>query len=157
MRNFVKLVLSLAVCQLAGVIGSVFTSKSVSTWYPTLSKPSFNPPNWLFAPVWTILFILMGISLFLIWSRSLLAKEKRKKAMFIFGLQLIFNILWSVMFFGLKSPLLGFITIIILWILILLTIIKFFKISKAAGWLLIPYILWVSFAAILNFSILIIN
>lgn len=157
MKNFIKLMLSLAVCQGAGFFGSIFTVKSVSTWYTTINKPFFNPPNWIFAPVWTILFVLMGVSLFLIWSRPLLAKKKRKRAMFIFGLQLIFNFLWSIAFFGLKSPLLGFIVIIILWILILMTIIKFFKISKTAGCLLIPYILWVSFASVLNFFILILN
>jgi tryptophan-rich sensory protein len=150
MKNSIKLLISLAICQLAGVIGSVFTSKSVSTWYTTISKPSFNPPNWLFAPVWISLFLLMGVSLFLVW-------KKDNKGLIIFFIQLFFNILWSIAFFGLKSPLFGFIIIIVLWILILLTIIRFFKISKLAGWLLIPYILWVSFASILNFSIWIIN
>jgi len=150
MRNFIKLVISLAVCQLAGGIGSIFTSSSVKTWYLTINKPSFNPPNWVFAPVWIILFLLMGISLFLVW-------KKGKKGLPIFFIQLFFNILWSVMFFGLKSPLLGFVVIIVLWILILLTIIKFFRISKTAGWLLIPYILWVSFASILNLAILTLN
>ena len=150
MKNLIKLLISIIICQLAGGIGSIFTSSSVKTWYLTISKPSFNPPNWVFAPAWTTLFLLMGISLFLVW-------RKGKRGLPIFFIQLFFNILWSVMFFGLKSPLLGLIVIIILWILILLTIIKFFKISKPAGWLLIPYILWVSFATILNFSIFILN
>lgn len=157
MKNFIKLLISIIICQLAGGIGSIFTSKSVSTWYLTINKPSFTPPNWLFAPVWIGLFLLMGISLFLVWSHLAVALQKRRRALTIFFIQLFFNILWSVMFFGLKSPLLGFIVIIVLWILILLTIIKFFKISKLAGWLLIPYILWVSFATILNLAILILN
>ena len=153
MKNFIKLIVSLGICQGAGLLGSVFTTKSVSTWYLTIDKPSFNPPNWVFAPVWTFLFVLMGISLFLVWSLDK-ARDRKRKALIIFFIQLIFNILWSVVFFGLKSPLVGFIVIIILWILILITIIKFFKISKLAGWLLIPYILWVSFATVLNFAIM---
>jgi len=150
MKNFVKLIFSIVVCELAGIIGSFFTAPAVKTWYPTLIKPSFKPPNWLFAPVWTALFLLMGIAMFLVW-------KKDKKGLKIFFAQLFFNILWSIMFFGLKSPSLGFIVIVVLWILILATIIRFFKISKPAGWLLIPYILWVSFASILNLAILILN
>ena len=150
MKSIIKLIISIIVCELAGIIGSFFTTPAVRTWYPTLSKPSFNPPSWLFAPVWTTLFLLMGIAMFLVW-------KKDKRGLSIFFVQLFFNMLWSIMFFGLKSPLLGFMVIIILWVLILITIIKFFKISKPAGWLLIPYILWVSFATILNLAILIIN
>jgi len=150
MKNSGKLIIAIVVCELAGLIGSIFTAPAVKTWYPTLIKPSFKPPNWLFAPVWTALFLLMAIAMFLVW-------KKDKKGLGIFFTQLVFNILWSIMFFGLKSPLLGFIVIVVLWILILMTIVKFFKISKPAGWLLIPYILWVSFASILNLAILILN
>lgn len=155
MKPFAKLIISLVICQLAGIIGSIFTAKSVSTWYLTLNKPSFNPPNWLFGPVWISLYFLMGVALFLIWSLDR-ARDKRK-ALILFIAQLIFNALWSIAFFGLKSPLFGLIVIIVLWVLILLTIIKFFKISKPAAWLLIPYILWTSFAAILNLSIFLLN
>lgn len=144
--NF-KFIISILVCQLAAVIGSLFTAKSVTNWYPDLIKPSFNPPSWLFAPVWTILFILMGISLYLVWN----SKMNNKTAIIIFAIQLILNILWSILFFGLHFPLYAFIEIIVLWIFILLTIIKFYSISPTAAYLLIPYILWVSFAAILNF------
>ncbi len=151
MKDLVKLILSIVICQLAGVIGSVFTAKSVSTWYLTLNKPLFTPPGWLFGPVWISLYFLMGVALFLIW------QKKDKKALTFFSVQLVFNAFWSIAFFGLKSPLFGLIVIIILWILILLTIIKFFKISKSAGWLLIPYILWVSFASILNFALFLLN
>lgn len=156
MKKFFKLIISIIICQLAGIIGSFFTVKSVSTWYLTLNKPSFTPPSWLFAPAWISLYFLMGIALFLIWSSSDSLK-KRRPAFILFGLQLILNAFWSVAFFGLQSPLLGLIVIIILWIFILLTIIGFFKISKLAGWLLIPYILWVSFATALNLAILILN
>jgi len=151
MKKLVKLVISIIICQLAGVIGSVFTAKSVSTWYLTLNKPFFSPPNWLFGPVWISLYCLMGVALFLVW------QKKDKKAISIFGAQLVLNSFWSIAFFGLKSPLFGLITIIVLLVLILLTIIRFFKISKFAGWLLIPYILWVSFASILNFYLWILN
>lgn len=154
MRNFIKLVLSLAICQVAGLLGSVFTSKSISTWYLSINKPSFNPPNWIFAPVWISLYFLMGIALFLVWKKESIQKIG---AISLFFIQLVLNSFWSVAFFGLKSPLLGFIVILILWVFILLTIIKFFKLSNLAGWLLIPYILWVSFATVLNFAILILN
>ena len=147
---------SVLVCQATGAVGSLFTSPSIPTWYASLQKPNFNPPNWIFAPVWTILFLLMGVSLYLIWSKGLRDK-KVKTAFFIFAIQLILNMLWSFLFFGLQSPLYAFIEIIILWMAILLTIASFYKISKIAGYLLLPYILWVSFAAVLNFSILILN
>ena len=150
--NITKLIVSILICQLAGFIGSIFTAPSISTWYATLKKPAFNPPNWLFAPVWTTLFFLMGISLYLIWSRGF-EDEKIKSAIIIFSVQLILNILWSFLFFGLKSPFLAFLEIILLWFAILVNIIKFYNISKTTGLLLLPYILWVSFAAILNFFI----
>jgi len=156
MSKILKLVVSILICQGVGVMGAFFTSPAIPTWYATLEKPRFNPPNWLFAPVWTILFLLMGVSLYLIWSKGL-ENKKAKTALFIFVLQLILNILWSILFFGLQSPLYAFIEIIILWLAILLTIISFFKISKTSAYLLLPYMLWVSFAAILNFSIMIIN
>jgi benzodiazapine receptor len=152
----IKLVVSIVICQLAGLIGSVFTRNSVPTWYTTINKPPFTPPNWLFAPVWTILFVLMGVSAFSVWRKGL-SDRKIRIALSIFGAQLILNILWSVAFFGLRSPLAGLIVIAILWAAILLTILNFLKISPTAGILLIPYILWVSFAAILNTSIFALN
>ena len=151
-----KLIVSILICQGAGAIGALFTSPAISTWYTTIQKPSFNPPNWIFAPVWTLLFLLMGISLYFVWSRGL-EDKKIKIAVFIFGVQLALNIFWSFLFFDLQSPLYAFIEIFILWLAILLTIISFYKISKIAAYLLLPYILWVSFASVLNFSILIIN
>jgi len=150
--KILKLIISILICQGAGAIGSLFTSPAISTWYATIQKPSFNPPNWIFAPVWTLLFLLMGISLYLIWSKGFKDKEI-KTAIFIFFAQLILNIFWSILFFGLQSPLYAFIEIIILWVAILFTIISFYKISKTAAFLLLPYILWVSFAGYLNYSI----
>lgn len=148
--EILKLIISIMICQLAGFVGSLFTTPAIATWYAALQKPAITPPNWLFAPVWTTLFLLMGISLFLIWRKGLNYKNVRI-ALIIFAAQLILNIFWSILFFGLKSPLAGFIEILILWVVILLTIVSFYKLSGTAGILLIPYILWVSFAAILNF------
>jgi len=148
----IKLIISIAICLLAGVLGSVFTTPAIPTWYATLIKPSFAPPNCVFFPVWTTLFIMMGISLFLVWQKGL-DNGKVKIALSIFGVQLILNVLWSAVFFGLKSPLAGLIVISILWIFILFTILVFMKVSRTAALLLIPYILWVSFAAVINFFI----
>lgn len=150
--KILKLITSILICQAAGITGSLFTSPAIPTWYAALQKPSLNPPNWLFAPVWTLLFLLMGISFYLIWDKGLKNKKVRI-SIFIFGVQLILNILWSFLFFGLKSPFPAFIEIIILWFAILASIVSFYKISKVAGLLLLPYIFWVSFAAILNFFI----
>lgn len=154
--DIIKFVLSLLFCLGAGFIGSLATNKSVNTWYMTINKPAINPPNWVFGPVWTTLFILMGIALYLVWRKGF-AHSGVKIAFTIFIGQLVLNILWSVFFFGLHSPLLGFIDIIILWFTILLTIILFLRVSQPAGFLLIPYILWVSFAAILNGWIMFLN
>lgn len=150
MNNKILLIISIALCQLAGIIGSIFTSKSVKTWYITINKPAFNPPGWVFGPVWITLYALMGVSLYLIW-KSPGGSEFKKTAFVIFFIQLILNALWSFLFFGLESPFLGFIEIIVLWFFIALTIFYFSKISKVAVYLLIPYIAWVSFAAVLNF------
>jgi len=152
MKNFLRLLLSISVCLLIGFLGSLVTTPSVSTWFSTLTKPSFSPPNWLFAPVWTMLFILMGISLYLVWNKGL-KKKAVKEALVIFGIQLVFNFLWSFIFFGLHRPLLAFLEIIILWLLILQTFLKFRKISSLAGYFLLPYLIWVTFAAFLNFTI----
>jgi len=137
---------------MAGIIGSFFTTPAIPNWYATLAKPSFTPPDSVFAPVWTTLFLLMGISLFLIWQKWGYI-DTMQQALILFGIQLLLNILWSVIFFGLHSPLAAFIEIIFLWISIALTIMVFFTISRIAGILLVPYILWVSFAAVLNFMI----
>lgn len=155
-KRIFRLIFFLVICQLAGLAGSLVTTPAISTWYTGLNKPSFNPPSWLFAPVWTALYFLMGVSAYLVWSKGLKDKKVRT-ALFLFALQLVFNVLWSFLFFGLRSPLLALIEIIIFWVAILLTILSFFKISKPAGFLLLPYLLWVSFATLLNFFILQLN
>jgi translocator protein len=149
--KWIKLIVSLLICQLAGVIGSLFTASSIPTWYATLNKPSFNPPNWIFAPVWISLYVLMGISFYLIWIKSDIPNFGLLMSVFIF--QLVLNAFWTIIFFGLKSPLFAFIEIVVLWIAILFCIILFYKVSKISSVLLIPYILWVSFASILNFAL----
>lgn len=151
-ESIVKLVVSLLACYGAGFIGSVFTRPAIPTWYATLNKPSFNPPNWVFFPVWTALFTLMAIAAFLVWRKGL--EEKNIPAALAFFLaQLILNAFWSVAFFGFQSPISGLVVIAILWVAILLTVIWFFRISAAAGALLLPYLCWVSFAAVLNLYI----
>lgn len=151
-QNYYKLIFSIAICLLAGFFGSIFTTPSIPAWYTSLKKPSFNPPNWLFGPVWTTLFILMGISLYLIWEKGL-EKKAVKTAIFLFSFQLLLNILWSFLFFTFHSPFYAFLEILVLWLMILATLLQFRKISKPTSFLLFPYLLWVSFAAFLNFSI----
>ncbi len=154
--NVAKFIISIIICQLAGFLGSLATTPSIPTWYASLNKPSFTPPNWVFAPVWLVLYLLMGIALFLVWRQGLTIAAV-KGALVVFVIQLILNVLWSFAFFGLKSPLAGIIVICALWLMILVTIIMFFRVSNIAGLLLIPYILWVSYAAVLNAAIFSIN
>ena len=154
--DILKLVATIIICQFAGLIGSIFTRPSVPTWYKALEKPSFTPPNWLFAPIWTALFVLMGVSAFLVW-RDRSGGQRSRMALTIFAIQLVLNMLWSIAFFGFRSPLAGLIVILVLWIAILSTILNFLKVSEVAGILLIPYILWVTFATVLNASILAMN
>jgi len=147
-----RLILSIIICQMAGIIGSIFTAGSVISWYPTLVKPSFTPPGFYIGLIWIVLFTLMSISLFLIWRetpRNLAARI----ALSFFAAQLIVNVLWSVAFFGMQSPIGGLVVIGFLWVLILITIIRFWPINRTAALLLIPYIIWVSIAAFLNYSI----
>lgn len=140
---------------MAGVIGAVFTTPSISGWYADLNKPFFNPPNWLFGPVWTLLYLSMSISLYLIWNQK--DGVKTKTALIFFAIQLGLNTLWSIVFFGMRLPSAAFVEILILLIFIVLTIIKFFSISKVSAYLLIPYLLWVSFASLLNLYIVRLN
>lgn len=154
--NYLALFGSIILCNLAGIIGSVFTIPAIPGWYANLVKPFFTPPNWIFAPAWTILYILMGISLYLILRDGKKAKNY-KLALGLFGSQLILNALWSIIFFGFNFLIVSSVEILTLWIFILLTILEFRKISKTAAYLLIPYICWVSFAAVLNISILVLN
>ncbi|MCJ7653801.1 MAG: tryptophan-rich sensory protein [Dehalococcoidia bacterium] len=155
-RDIWKLVVSIIACLAAGAVGSIFTRQAIPTWYATLEKPAFNPPNWLFAPVWTLLYIMMGVAAFLVWRKGLDNRQVRV-ALIVFLVQLVLNALWSVAFFGLESPLYGLIVIATLWVAILFTVLKFYRISLAASVLMWPYLLWVSFAAVLNSSIWLLN
>ncbi len=150
----VKKVIACIVCLfiplLIGGISGGLTASAIPTWYSTLSKPSFNPPNYLFGPVWTLLYILMGISLYLVWNSP--QSALRKKALIIFAVQLAANFLWSILFFSMHLLFVSIIDILFMWALILSMIITFSKIKKVAGWMNIPYLLWVSFASVLNIS-----
>ncbi len=140
---------AIIICHLAGIIGSLFTVTSAGSWYETIIRPSWNPPGWIFGPVWLTLYTMMGISLYLVWRSG-----NRNWLVFgVFGLQLVLNALWSILFFGMQTPGYAFIEIIILWLSIIASIIIFFSVSRTASYLLIPYALWVSFAAFLNFTI----
>jgi benzodiazapine receptor len=155
-RDIWKLVVSIIACLAAGAIGSVFTRQAIPTWYATLEKPAFNPPNWVFMPVWTLLYIMMGVAAFLVWRKGLENKQVRI-ALVVFLVQLVLNALWSVAFFGLESPLYGLVVIVALWVAILVTVLKFYRISRVASVLMWPYLLWVTFAAVLNSSIWLLN
>jgi translocator protein len=149
-----KVIIMIAVAQLAGAIGSIFTFDSIATWYATLAKPSFTPPSWAFGPVWLSLYTLMGIAAGLVWASN--SKFKRP-ALYLFFLQLALNAVWSIIFFGLRLPSYAFAEIVLLWIAIAATIFYFNKVSKNAAALLIPYIIWVTIAASLNYFVWILN
>jgi tryptophan-rich sensory protein len=166
MNNTLKLITAIVISELAGIIGTIFTTSSIQTWYATLTKPVLNPPSFIFGPVWTTLYALMGIAAFLVWSSYAKATEDKnkgwdrkdiRKALGVFLFQLVLNAAWSIIFFGLHSPLWALVNITLMWLTIVWTMVLFYKISKPAMWLLVPYILWVSFAAYLNYSIWILN
>jgi translocator protein len=147
-----KLIISIAIPLIVGAIAGFFTTSGVNGWYVIANKPPFNPPNWLFAPVWTALYLMMGIALYLVWSKQA-DKATRKTAIILFSVQMLLNFAWSFIFFYAQQPGWAFVEIIAMWVMILLTIFQFGKISPLAAWLLVPYISWVSFAALLNFYI----
>lgn len=153
MSRIIKIVLIVVICLVVGYFSGIVTRSAITTWYPTLIKPSFNPPNWVFAPVWTLLYIMIGVAAGLVWNRIDLEKETVKKALQFFAIQLALNALWSYLFFGLKNPMLAGLEIIILWLMIYETYLQFSKINKISGYLFIPYLLWVGFATILNGAI----
>ncbi|HVP93711.1 MAG TPA: TspO/MBR family protein [Methanoregulaceae archaeon] len=155
-RTYGLLILCIAIPLTGGIIGSIFTVDTINTWYVNLNKPLLTPPSWAFAPAWIVLYVLMGMALFLIVKDGFRTPEIRN-ATIIFAAQLVMNILWSFLFFGLHSPLYGLAGIIILLCLIVATIVAFNRIRKLAAWLLVPYILWVCFATYLNVMILILN
>lgn len=154
--NYLKLLASLGLCFFVAFAGSYVTTPNIDTWYATLNKPFFNPPNWIFGPVWTLLYALMGISLYLVWNKNKYTK-KDKLALLVFCIQLFLNFFWSFSFFGLEMPLLAFFVMLAMWVAIFYTIVLFKKINKTAAYLLIPYLLWVSFATLLNLFIVILN
>lgn len=151
----VGLALSIVACFVAGAIGGIATTSSVNGWYAELDKPSWNPPDWIFGPVWSVLYLMMAIAAWLVWKNSTL--EKSRFALGWFAFHLLLNVLWSVLFFGLRQPGWAFIEIVVLWISIVITIVLFYRHSKPAAGLLVPYLSWVTFAAVLNFTIWSIN
>lgn len=153
MQRIIRIVLVVMTCLVIGYLSGTVTRESITTWYPTLVKPVFNPPNWLFAPVWTILYAMMGVAGGLIWNHLETNREPVKKAFMFFIIQLGLNALWSYLFFGLHNPLLALIEIVLLWLMIFETYSQFKKIDRVAGMLLIPYLAWVAFATVLNASI----
>ena len=156
LRSPVLLILCIAIPLLAGVVGSFSTISSIPTWYAGLIKPMLTPPNWLFGPVWTTLYILMGIALYLV-VREGTEKKPVQLGIIVFAAQLIVNVLWSLVFFGLQSPLLGLITILVLIALVLATIYFFYQVSRTAAAFLVPYIAWVCIATYLNAMVLVLN
>ena len=153
MNKITRILAVVVTCLVVGYFSGMVTRSAIVTWYPTLVKPSFNPPNWICAPVWSMLYVMMGVAAGLVWNRIDFDKEVVKKALLFFAIQLALNALWSYLFFGLKNPMLAGVEIILLWLMIFETFTKFVKINKIAGYLFIPYILWVSFAMVLNGSI----
>lgn len=154
MNKNTKILVCVASCLAIGFLSGQVTKDAIITWYPTINKPSFNPPNWIFAPVWSMLFTFMGIAAGLVWAKIDTNKEVVKKALLFFVIQLALNALWSYLFFGLQNPLLALIEIVLLLLMIFETYNKF---TKIAGYLFIPYLAWVGFALILNANIWFLN
>ncbi|WP_414468367.1 TspO/MBR family protein [Methanobacterium sp. ACI-7] len=151
-----KLVISILIPLIVGFTSSFATLGSIPGFFDVLNKPSWTPPAWVFGPVWTTLYTLMGIALFLIWRKGLYRRDV-KIAIIVFAVQLILNFFWTIIFFGFRSITGGLIEIIFLWVAILINIILFYRISKAAGLLLVPYIIWVTIASYLNYTLFLLN
>jgi len=152
MSNTWKLVIAILIPLAVGLISGLFTANNVTGWFTSIVKPSWNPPNWIFGPVWTTLYILMGIAFFLVW-KSEPDDPIKKTATALFAIQLFFNFCWSLLFFQMHQPGWAFAELVVLWLLILATIFVFAKVNNTAAWLLVPYISWVTFAGILNYTI----
>jgi translocator protein len=150
-NHWLSLLVSLAICYAAAWVGSAVTRPAIKNWYAHLAKPSWRPPNWAFAPAWTVIFTLMAFAAWIVWNRheTLFVLP----ALCLFGIQLALNMAWSAIFFGLRRPGLAVVEIACLWVAILVTLIQFWGIAPLAGWLLIPYLAWVAFAMVLNFTI----
>ncbi|SEN69059.1 TspO and MBR related proteins [Halorientalis persicus] len=151
-RPIATLVLAILASELVGSLGNLLSLSGVTTWYPTLTTPAFNPPGWVFGPVWITLFALMGTAAWLVW-RGGLDDRSVRLALALFGIQFACNVAWSGAFFGLRSPLLGLVVIVALWLAIVATIRAFARVDRRAALLLVPYLLWVSFAAVLNYEL----
>lgn len=152
MNKWIVLAGFLVLCQAVGILSGYATSTSVTTWFPTLVKPSWNPPPWIFAPVWTVLYVMMAVAAWLVWLRP-----EPKGALILWGSQLALNFAWSFLFFGARSPALGLICIVAMWLAIAATIFAFALKSRTAAFLMVPYLMWVSFATALNASIWTLN
>jgi tryptophan-rich sensory protein len=155
-KSYPRLILSIILIEIIGSLGAIATTPAIPVWYSSLNKPFFTPPSWVFGPVWTSLFFLIGFALYLVWQEGL-EKRSVRLAVYAFSIQMILNVLWSFLFFGMQNPLLGFIEIIILWFAILITIFKFYKVSRPAAYMMIPYICWVTIATALNLAVWLLN
>ena len=153
MNKFSRIAIVVTICLAVGYLSGMVTRASITTWYPTLVKPSFNPPNWIFAPVWTSLYVMMGVAAGLIWNQITTQKAAVTKALQFFTIQLVLNALWSYLFFGLHNLMLATIEVVLLWLMIFETYSQFAKINKTASYLMLPYLAWVSFASVLTASI----
>lgn len=151
LRSLMGLAVSMGLCFGAGFVGSLFTTPSIPTWYAGLAKPSWTPPAWIFGPVWSVLYGMMALALWLIWRRSGFATAAVPIALFM--VQLVLNVLWSLLFFGLRMPGVAFAEIVLLWLAILATLITFWRLNASAGYLLLPYLVWTAFAGALNFAL----
>ncbi|WP_430614221.1 TspO/MBR family protein [Flavobacterium sp. JP2137] len=157
MKKTLKIVMGILLCSGVGYLSSIVTRSSLTTWYPQIEKPWFNPPNAVFPIVWPILYILMGIAVGMVWAKRAAAESLVRKALIVFGVQLLLNALWSILFFGLQNPKLAFFELVVLLVAVIFCGRQFYKISPWAAYLLVPYVLWLSFAGILNFSIWMLN
>lgn len=155
-KSYPRLIFSILLIEIIGAAGVIFTTPAIPGWYASIVKPFFTPPSWVFAPVWTALFLMMGISLYLILQEGF-DKDKVRIAAYAFAVQMALNVLWSFLFFGLQNPLIGFIEIVVLWLAILFTIKTFHPVSRPAAYMLVPYIIWVTIATALNLGILLLN
>lgn len=150
-RDWLVLAGFIALCLGAGAVGSWFTMPALDVWYAALRKPSWNPPNWVFAPVWTALYLTMAVAAWMVWRRA--GVGAARTALILFAVQLILNVAWSALFFALRSPALGVAGIVALWAALVATIVSFGRISAGAAWLMIPYLVWVTFAGALNVAV----
>lgn len=157
MKKLFAFVVAVGLPLAAGFVGSYFTMPAVAGWYATLLRPELSPPNWVFGPVWTTLYILMGIASFLVWQKRAHYGHRARQALKVYGFQLGLNVLWSVLFFGLQSPGLALVCVAALWLAIVWTMLLFYRLSRASALLLLPYLAWVSFASYLNYMIYMLN